>query len=420
MGKQSVATSLAPEITIEQVSGNLSVKGWGDPEVTVDADPEELQMEAQDDLVRISCTGDCSIRMPQGATVKIEAVHGDASLKYLEEPVSIQVVHGSLALRSVGGAELGTVHGELSAKGIAGDLHAEQISGNASIRNVQGRCELGEVAGNLDAHDIGGEIVAQANGNARLRLSHLAPASPGQGGANYEVRADGNVHCHIPEDANLKLSLSSGAEVIRIKMPGETKTVRAAQHEMTLGSGENSMELASGGALYLFGQGLDWGETETDFDAGFNEDFGQQIAQQVQSQIQSQMQAIQRQMTDQINRLADTVSKTGLPPDQIESILERTREVSEKEVERAQEKLRKAQEKLERKLEAAQRRQELKSRSRGGRSWNFDFSPRPAAPPPPAQEAASDEERMMILRMLEEKKISLAEAEQLLEALEGK
>ncbi len=33
---------------------------------------------------------------------------------------------------------------------------------------------------------------------------------------------------------------------------------------------------------------------------------------------------------------------------------------------------------------------------------------------------ASDEESLMILRMLEQKKISLAEAEQLLEALEGK
>jgi hypothetical protein len=35
-------------------------------------------------------------------------------------------------------------------------------------------------------------------------------------------------------------------------------------------------------------------------------------------------------------------------------------------------------------------------------------------------EAVSDDERLVILRMLQEKKISLAEAEKLLAALEGK
>ncbi len=40
--------------------------------------------------------------------------------------------------------------------------------------------------------------------------------------------------------------------------------------------------------------------------------------------------------------------------------------------------------------------------------------------PEQTSEAVSDDERLVILRMLQEKKISLAEAERLLAALEGK
>jgi len=88
--------------------------------------------------------------------------------------------------------------------------------------------------------------------------------------------------------------------------------------------------------------------------------------------------------------------------------------------------VRRAQEKLERKLEAARRRQEAKAQAaerreqmRSRRTWSFEI-PTPPVPPMPEKEPVSEEERLMILRMLEQKKITLEEAEQLLSALEGK
>jgi hypothetical protein len=49
--------------------------------------------------------------------------------------------------------------------------------------------------------------------------------------------------------------------------------------------------------------------------------------------------------------------------------------------------------------------------------WNWDLSPHG---PAESGEPVSDEERLTILRMLQEKKISLEEAEKLLAAIEGK
>jgi hypothetical protein len=86
---------------------------------------------------------------------------------------------------------------------------------------------------------------------------------------------------------------------------------------------------------------------------------------------------------------------------------------------RAQEKIARTQERLARKMEAASRRAEQRGRVPPGRARAYPWPPQPPNPPE-AREPVSDEERLMILRMLEQKKISLEEAENLLAALEGK
>ncbi|MGE5222970.1 MAG: SHOCT-like domain-containing protein, partial [Omnitrophica WOR_2 bacterium] len=69
------------------------------------------------------------------------------------------------------------------------------------------------------------------------------------------------------------------------------------------------------------------------------------------------------------------------------------------------------------KAEQKARFAERHSQGREKRTWGFEW---PASRPEAAAEPVSEDERMLILKMLEEKKISAEEAEQLLSALEGK
>jgi hypothetical protein len=418
MEKQTISTSMSPQVIIKQAQGNLEVKGWDEATVVVEADPESLTLEHQDDVIRLGCEDNLIVRLPSGASLQIESVHGDAQIKNLEEALTIGDVHGSLTLREVAAARIGAVHGNLHAKYVSGDLEIAAIHGNASVRDVQGKCSLPDVHGNLDLRDVEGDLDVTARGNARLRLSDIL-------GAQYRIRAEGNVHCNIPEDASLKLSLSSEAEMIRVKLPETTRNYQQSQCELTVGGGKSAMTISAGGVLYLFAQSVDWGEREDEpvsAYSGLPPDFSERIARQVQEQIQAQMETMTRQLDQQMSRLSEQVGRAGLPPEDIEHIMEMARQTSEHETERAQEKIRRAQDKLERKLDAARRRQEAKAqmtdrreRSRTKLSWSFDLNP---SPPPPVKEPVSEEERLTILRMLEQKKISLEEAEQLLSALE--
>jgi len=426
MSRQVIDSGPAPEILIEQILGDLQVRGWENPQVAVNADPDELELLEQEDGLRLSCRGDCDLYVPREAALTIGSIHGDASLKLLGDQLTIDQVHGDLDLRNIAGVQINMIHGDLAAKNVSHNLIIEQIMGDADIRHAQGQSLLSDVDGNLDLLGGEGEIKANAQGNARLRLDHLT-------GSSYQIQADGNVYCYLPVDANLKISLSSDGEVIKVRLPEGSKTYKQATHELVLGDGSANLSLSAGGSIYLFVERAGWpsGEEGGVGAVGIPEDFRQQIAQQVETQIQSQMEEMTRQLNEQMSRLSERLGQTGLAPEETERIVEQAMRTSQRETERSQEKIRRAQEKLERKLEAQRQRadrraQEMDRRTRRS-NWKFEWPapptpparPKPPMPPAPSTQAVTEEERLLILRMLEQKKISLEEADRLLSALEG-
>lgn len=416
MSKQSFACSMETEIIIGLVAGDLQVKGWDQPEIIIDADPEELHINQQENKVLIDCQGDCKVRVPESATIQVDKAEGDALFKFLEGPLTIGVMYGSLEVRQALSLEVKTVHGNLVARSLSGDVKAGQVYGQAELRDVDGGCWLEKVSGNLDIRDVQGEIHAQTLGNARLRLSSMP-------GAAYEVQAEGNIHCHIPEEVSLKLELHSGAGLIRLKLPDGGQNLRQQQAEITLGEGLATMKLRASATISLLSQQADWTDIDGDSSGRHTylpDNFGVTIAKEVEAQIQNQLENMDQIINQRMAHFSTQMSHAGLSQEETERAMERARHASERAAARTEEKMRRAQEKLERKLEQAQRRKE--TNSRGRRSWSFEWPSPPTPPTPPAPPPApvSEEERLMILRMLEQKKISLEEADRLLAALEGK
>ncbi len=409
MNKTTISTSTTPDVTIEQVQGELQVRGWGHSEVLVKANPENLTIDDKDDVVHLSSRGACKLSVPHGAKIHIERVGGNASLKLLEGNLAIDQVKGSLNLREVARTEINTINGDLSAQGISDYLHINQVKGNAAVREVKGECTLDEVSGNLVLRQVDGNIKVKAEGNARVRLTDLA-------GDDYHIHAGGNLHCRIPEDASARISLVSGAKSIKVKLPDERKSYQDEQGELILGDGDIQMDFSCDGNLFLASCEGGWtktGDGEFDYGEGTGvlpDDFSQQIAQQVETQIEAQMEAVTQQLDENMASLSQKIEDAGMSPEQTERIMRQAHEASERGIVRAREKMRLDQEKLEHRLEIAQRRAKVQGVAPCGVAR---FSQ------PQTPETISGEEQLAILHMLEQKKISVEEAEKLLAALEG-
>lgn len=423
MEERSVKTSASPDVTIEEVSGNLLVKGWEENEVRARCDSGGgLAVEEEQDSLSIRCRGNLTVRLPAGATLRIGTVFGDTRVKLLEDRLSIGQVYGSLTLRDLGPVNAGVVRGDLQAREIAGDLRVETVQGMASVREVQGEFFADRIQGNLALWDVKGNIQAAVDGAVNLRLSSST-------GDRYKIEANGDLHAIISNETSAQVHLSSAAHTLVLDLPGQHQTLEQGEHNLTLGDGRAQLDLSAGGILTLTGREVEWSGPEdfSDDFPGVSTDFAEQLARQIEDQVQAQM----ARLSEQMAHLSEMMGRAGLSEQEAEQVMRQAQRSAEEATTRAQEKIARAQERMARKMEAASRKAEQRARAaerrrEGGRgSWSFVWPapPQPPAPPaPPGEinEPVADEERLLILRMLEQKKITLEEADKLLAALEGK
>ncbi len=420
MDKQFVTTSGSPHITLE-VSGSLRLKGQDSNEVVAKSDnPEDITLEAQGDQVSIHSTGDCVVRVPRLATVQVQAARGDASIKALEGELVIDQVDGSLAMRYVGNSTFRRINGDLSAKDISGNLVIDEVSGDVAVRDVQGDFLVnGRLHGSLNLSGVDGNATASADGNILLRLD----PTPGH---QYEFNSHGNLFCRLPDDASVEISVPKASQV-RVNLPGiHASAPVQTPYALTLGDGDAKISLSADGSVALDTHAPDWEMEDFDIEVGPEvEGMADAISQQISQQVDSQVRMMEDQLNAQLSGLSMRLSAARLTEEQARRIEERAREASERAASRAQEKMRRAQEKMEQKMASMQRKMDMRNRERERisrhehRHWGFNI-PTPPVPPTGPGEQVSEDERLMILRMLQEKKITMEEAEQLLSALEGK
>jgi hypothetical protein len=422
MDKQIFTTSESPKVILE-VRGNLRLKGTDELEVEVkSSDPNAVTLEQDGDTVTVRARTNCDIHVPREAQVEVIEVHGETVVKALEGELSVKAVHGNLTLRSIGPVMLDMVQGNLEAKNVEGSLEVQRVDGNATLRDVQGDLFVKAVHGNLQVFDVDGSVEANVDGNISMNLD---PTS----GDHYSLTARGNIVCNVPEDASITLDVPKAGGRITVKMPGveNGKNVKAP-YKLTIGDGDAPMELSAGGNIVISGEMPEF--DIPDFDAEFESTFegmGEAIGQQIEAQIEAQMQMMEEQLNAQIANMTMNLGASGLTPEQVERINQRAREASQRASEHAEEKMRQAQERLERRMAATQQRMEQKARvaeararrqERRGSGVGWPIAP--VEPSGPAHEPVSDDERLAVLHLLEQKRITLEEAEALLSALEGK
>ncbi len=420
MEKQFITTSDSPRITLD-ISGDLRLKGQDANEVLAKSDsPEDLSLEAQDDQVSIRCSSNCIVRVPRASVVTLNAINGNAVIKALEGGLTVDKVDGELLLRNVGDCKIGRVSGNLLAKNVDGSLNIDSISGETNARRIQGDFSVtGRISGNLNLNDVGGSATASADGNIVLRLD----PTPGH---HYEFTSTGNIFCRLSAEASVEISVPRASQVM-VDLPGiHASAPVQAPYALTLGEGDAMITLSADGNVILDTHAPDWdmGDFDIDINAEVN-GMADTVSQQITQQVEQGVRMMEEQLNAQMASLTMRLNAAKLTQDQVSRIQDRAREASIRATARAQERVRRAQERMEQKLAAAQRRMAQKQSAHerasrhGHHGWSFNV-PTPPSPPTPPGDPVSEDERLMILQMLEERKITMEQAEELLTALEGK
>jgi len=377
MARIQIPSGDSPVLQITSVGGSLQVKSWGEDSIRIEVQREEnLDYSFAKNILMLSCTSDCLLRVPEESTTHIESVGGDAFVISVEGEVHVERVGGSLTLKNVGPAALGRISGNLTARNVEGELSVDDVSGNVSLRDVEGDVTANKVSANLNLRNVEGNVEAKSGGNADLRLDM-------DDVHECRVKAGGNLFCHLESSTDADVVLTSGAQQIHIYTDESNQVLQTGKHEFTIGEGGAIVELIAGGHIDFRCRDMD---EELMPDMDFVDDLtglADEITGQVTAQMEDQMEALNEKLQALGERLKQTGSQAGA---------------------RAQ-----------RRVEAAQRRLERKMQGRGAQAHG-----RIVTMGGFKAEPVSSKERGVILQMVQDKKINVDEAEMLLNTLEGR
>ena len=352
-----------------------------------------LEWEDRNDTYHLRIRRDATVEVPRQSRVELEECKGHVDVSDLPEGVTGGMIGGharlgslgSVFLKDIGGhcsvarveqdVSTGSIGGHLNADAVGGDLSIPNVGGHARGRAIKGRMLLGNVGGHIEFQDVNSMDSLNAGGHAKLKLSALRDS-------DYLVNAGGNIALELPVNAGATVHMSSGI--------GNSVQV--------FGDGSANFQLNAGGIISLSAGHRPGANGEAKAASGGPGPI-ENIAQQVR-------QHIERVIETATGRLTVVMDEQGLTSDKRVDLQEQFSEIQEEAVKAAQEAMETVQTRSRTVWE-----QEVKP--------NLDFLTRESEPvqTPPVSPETQAKERMMILRMLEEGKISVEEANQLLQAL---
>jgi hypothetical protein len=377
MATTRVNIGLEPRVQVHRVGGNLEVRGWERPETVVETRDDDGVALEEGGLV-IKTDHHCSIRMPEGGSLIIESLDGNLRIKDLLGSVQAEQIGGSTSIRRVGDFQLGNADGHLNIRDIPGQFSFEQIGGSISARDIAGPVIGKEVGGHFTAKGIpGGAQIDEVGGNVAVRTEFNPDTT-------YSFKAGGHIEFNVPESVNARFVMEAAGSI-----KGETNFQVMRDGHMTVfiaGGGKGTtVQLEAGGSIRIKQRSYFPGDDEytgefDDFSDQLEDSFGFLDAQF--SSLESQLDSIPSHIRGRVSRKLDA----------------------------ARRKMVDAQRRVEQTMRSA-------SRDLGNADWSVNVNPGNSQKP---SEPISEQERLMILQMLEEGKISVAEAQKLLAALEGR
>lgn len=421
----AIINGVRGQISVEQIHGNLRGDELGATRIgRVDGD---MLLREVDGPLSLGHVGGNANASEVKGNVQLEHVGGNCALREVEGEITLERVRGNLNINEAHAVSLDKVSGNMIVKDVNGSVTVNKVAGNLVATECMGDLAVDKVGGDLKAREIAGRINARVGGTAYLNLQEsIAPFA--------SVHAGGDIRCYVPLTVDARFELRAGSDVVirNLPTPNQNQQLDASQYDFTLGSGEGHLEFTSGNRIRLIGAEEsttpDW---DMDFEFQFQGDFNEratELVQQVAEQVEAQVEAFTRQLNERLSQL-----------DSGDAIASKVQMKVQSAMRQAEEKIAEAMRRAERQSERQAERQaarEARVRVRGvgpmppvppmppmppvppsGNIGGLNYVRVPSPAPTPKRTPPSSEERMLVLKMLEEGKITVAQAEQLLAAM---
>lgn len=160
-------------VRIMRVDGDALIQGWDQDtvEIVVDGEADQCTVEQEGETLSVVSHAALSVSLPGDAMVDVEDVNGDLVLRELTGPVSVSMVHGETLVHSGRAAvSLRSVYGDLTVDGVHGSLSVSEAHSDVRLNKVNAPITLGAVHGDVRARSVRSTLeMGVVDGDVRVR-----------------------------------------------------------------------------------------------------------------------------------------------------------------------------------------------------------------------------------------------------------
>jgi hypothetical protein len=368
--KQTIVPMKADARMVIRSTADLFIEGSALPQLTATVDDgDSFRMKDDDGRIYLHINSDTKLTIPETVSLVVERVGGDASILGMKGDVEVQKVGGDLHFQALNKISVDSVGGDCVFKDVASSVVIKRVGGDLdgfktmdlSAFSVGGDAELSGIQGLVQV-GTGGDVHLQLNAQ-QVKESH--------------VHAGGDITLVVLENSQANLELTSGSYDISVHACGQEVDLEEDYYKLPLGEGGATVELKAGGNIEV----REGKESMNEFSFVFDNlgdtwrDFGREIEDKVKRSMRGVNHSLRHASWEASNAVRGAADK-------IDQFTRDTPKDGE------------------------------------GKVYGFGFGTNDETPVK-EKKAASDEERMLVLKMLQDKKITVEEAEKLLQALEG-
>ena len=406
MADKTIPVEDISQLEISSTGGNLYLNGWNREEIRIRNYSEDNILKQTKTKLRLTFPNDGLISIPHHLTVSAGSVGGDGVFKGLGGNLQISSLGGDLTLSDIQKSVVDSVGGDVYAKRIQGDLIIKQVGNDCLIDDIQGQLSLQGVGNDIQINRVAGGLSAKAGGDGQVNFSPV----PWQA---YQISAAKNLSIGFPDDCNAELSLQSGENEIIIKLGSIDEKINQKKHKKVLGEGGAAVSLSAGGTLFISSDKYSW-FSGLEMSAEEFENLAHDFSSQTAEQIKNHLGNLKVDLKVSLSGLSDSLDSLGLSDENLKDLKEQLEETGRLAAQKAETAAIRTTAKVEKNIAKIQRKALKMKRKSSEFDLNAFLSDQVE------KRDVSEKERLMILEMLQEKKISPDEADELLRALEGK
>jgi hypothetical protein len=389
MEKYQQIISVEPDVTIVvRAHGNLDVHRWDRPELGIITDINVEKIRHENKLLRLLFVEDCELSVPDQGEIIIERVSENARVRDIKNPLTINKIGGKLAVQNVNSVRIGRVSEDCLLENIPNLVQIGRIGDKLTGKNLPAGLTVERVTGKVKLQAIGGPLEIRCEDSIEVGLSD----------ANREkinIRCSDSILLHLPPNPDAALQIRSGGEKIVLETGEVNKRIDDNRCEVRLGVGAQKIVLDAGDRVRVTGEVLDEKEIRRlldDLDA---------LWLSLKEESEARRAAREKEVHWEIKMVEGAAR---IAQEAMNEVGEAAGLITQDAVRQAEIHVREAMKRVQEQI-----------RNLGYDVWVDDENT-----PIEAKVEKSDvtvEEKLLVMRLLQEKKISVEEADRLLEVL---